>query len=274
MNPSAALPLARRAARYAKWMLANVPYMVRTGAPLSVHLRYFLTGLRRYPLERYAAQQAEFRRALAKGRFSDDWFSGNIPYWLAAFHRHGLFDKDIEALEIGSWEGMSSSFILATLPRARLTCVDTWAGADEHHGRPLRTIEDNFDANLAPFEGRVRKYKGTSFSYFGTLKERHAQFDLIYVDGSHYSDDVIIDAVKAFEHLKVGGLLIFDDYLWHSYQRDADNPAPAIHWFLRLKSGCSQVVSVYAQIILVKTANRHERAIAPESMSVASSPSR
>ena len=61
MNPSAALPLARRAARYAKWMLANVPYMVRTGAPLSVHLRYFLTGLRRYPLERYAAQQAEFR---------------------------------------------------------------------------------------------------------------------------------------------------------------------------------------------------------------------
>ena len=38
------------------------------------------------------------------------------------------------------------------------------------------------------------------------------KYNLIYNDGSHHSDDVIVDAFKAFEMLKVGGIMIFDDY--------------------------------------------------------------
>lgn len=272
MSPSASLPPARRAAQYAKWYVANVPYLVRTAAPLAVYAKYFMTAVRRYGLERYAPQKRDFQRVLLNERFSNDWFCGNIPHWLAAFHKYKLFDKDLEALEIGSWEGLSSRFILETLPRARLTCVDTWAGADEHQGRPLNTIEDNFDANLLPFASRLCKFKGTSFNYFSTQQERRAQFDLIYIDGSHHSDDVIIDAVKGFEQLKTGGLMIFDDYLWRFYRRSIDNPAAAINSFLRLKAGCCEIVSVYAQVILRKTADRYEAARASGSMSMAGSP--
>ena len=41
-----------------------------------------------------------------------------------------------------------------------------------------------------------------------------APFDLIYIDGSHTAADVLIDAVLAFQLLRVGGVMIFDDYLW------------------------------------------------------------
>ena len=63
---------------------------------------------------------------------SGDWFTNNIPYWLWAFNKYKLKNDKVNVLEIGSWEGLSSYFILNELPNARLTCVATWEGADEH----------------------------------------------------------------------------------------------------------------------------------------------
>lgn len=150
---------------------------------------------------------------------------------------------------------MSSLFILSTLPNANLISVDTWEGADEHHDTPhLNAIEKNFDKNLYSYVERLTKFKGTSFEFFSknTFKER---FDLIYVDGSHHTNDVIIDAIKSFELLKIGGILIFDDYIWGYYKNPMDNPAGAINSFLQLKKGAFEILSVYGQLILKKTRN-------------------
>jgi predicted O-methyltransferase YrrM len=38
--------------------------------------------------------------------------------------------------------------------------------------------------------------------------------DFCHIDGSHEAEDVIVDAVLCFWMLKVGGITIFDDYLW------------------------------------------------------------
>lgn len=47
------------------------------------------------------------------------------------------------------------------------------------------------------------------------------RFDLVYIDGSHYSHDVLSDAVLSFPLLKVGGHMLFDDYLWRGrFSRD------------------------------------------------------
>ena len=110
-------------------------------------------------------------------------------------------------MEIGSWEGLSSYFILSALPNATLTCVDTWEGADEHKSGDattsdvLSSIESSFDNNMAPYNKRLTKYKGTSYSFFNKYFKENV-FDLIYIDGSHYCDDVIIDAIKGFGMLK------------------------------------------------------------------------
>ncbi len=66
---------------------------------------------------------------------------------------------------------------------------------------------------------------------------------------------MIIDAIKSFELLKIGGILIFDDYIWGYYKNPMDNPAGAINSFLRLKKGAFEILSVYGQLILKKTRN-------------------
>ena len=69
----------------------------------------------------------------------------------------------------------------------------------------------------------------------------------------HHTDDVVVDAIKGFELLKVGGIMIFDDYFWGYYTKAIDNPAGAVNAFLRLKEGSHQILSIYGQLILQKT---------------------
>jgi predicted O-methyltransferase YrrM len=63
-------------------------------------------------------------------------------------------------------------------------------------------------------------------------------FDLVYVDGSHIAPDVLADAVLAFQLLRVGGLMIFDDYIWSmdpdGRQDSLRMPKPAIDVFINI----------------------------------------
>jgi len=46
-------------------------------------------------------------------------------------------------------------------------------------------------------------------------KESHQQgFDWIYIDGSHESDDIVLDAEVAWRLARLKAILIFDDYAW------------------------------------------------------------
>ena len=46
------------------------------------------------------------------------------------------------------------------------------------------------------------------------LLRREVAADLLYVDGGHDAPTVLRDLVTGFDLVKVGGLLICDDYLW------------------------------------------------------------
>lgn len=243
-----------------RFVRRQAPYMARTGAPLRLYRRVFVDCLTREGAEwRHHDAQAAFRASAAGGTFSNDWFSPMLPMWLSAIDRIGLRDRSVaEILEIGSWEGMSSLFLLETFPTARLHCVDTWGGGDEQRADEgivqgaLSGVERRFDANTAAHADRVVKHAGTSVAYFAANLRREV-FDLIYVDGSHYGSDVVADAVYAFEMLKVGGMIVFDDYFWRYYRDDLDNPASAINAFLRMKAHSCEIVHAYQQVIAVKT---------------------
>lgn len=241
----------------------DIRYLLKTNASCSVVLCYVRGRLFNDRSKRpYLEAQREFQNQLPSLRLSNDWFSGDAAHWLVVFQAYGLAAAtNLRALEIGSWEGLSSVFMMRTLPHAQLTCVDTWEGADEHRSgaaaskEVLSRIESAFDANVSPYRDRITKYKGTSFSYFNDHPSGNV-FDLIYVDGSHHCDDVIIDAIKCFAMLKVGGIMIFDDYLWKYYPRAIDNPAAAINAFLRLKKGSYKIVRLYSQLIIEKIDDR------------------
>ena len=240
-----------------KNVLFNATYLMKTDAPKYILLRYLIDDIfKRTSIARLRTNQISFKKFISKLKFSNDWFTSQIPYWDLMFEKLGFQNKSsISALEIGSWEGLSSLFFLQTLKKSKLICVDTWEGADEHRSLEkttkeiLSNIEINFDKNLTSVADRLTKFKGTSFSYFYQNNSKEC-FDFIYIDGSHYCDDVIIDAIKCFEMLKVGGVMIFDDYLWQYYPNYRHNPASAINAFLKMKKGSYKVIHVYWQIII------------------------
>lgn len=242
--------------------IGDILLLMRTSAPPAIYLGYLLHYLTRGSIiARFAARSSALIEKARNIDFSHDWFNAHIPFWLDTMETCGALDKNIEVLEIGSWEGYSSFMILNMFESAKLTCVDTWEGADEHKGlSEVAEIERKFDENLSAYSTRLSKVKGTSLGYFNNC-EKKERFDLIYVDGSHHADDVIVDAVKSFELLRNGGLIIFDDYLWRHYRRIRDNPAGAINAFLRLKKGNYRVIKVYSQLILMKVVDDSYRAL-------------
>jgi hypothetical protein len=239
-------------------LIKKINYLKKTYAPMGVIYSLIIGKFNKKSITRpYINKQKKFKKTISSLTLSGDWFTNNIPYWLWTFDKHNLKKNKIKILEIGSWEGLSSYFILSTLPNATLTCVDTWEGADEHKSGDattsdvLSSIESSFDNNMAPYNNRLTKYKGTSYSFFNKYINENV-FDLIYIDGSHYCDDVIIDAIKGFGMLKSGGIMIFDDYLWRYYPKDIHNPAAAINVFLKLKTDQYKIVRTYYQLIIEK----------------------
>ena len=176
--------------------------------------------------------------------FTQDWFSNHIPTWDGIVARI----KPRRVMEIGCYEGLSTTYLIgrcAAYGPLQIHCVDTWAGAIDLPAELMAGVEDRFDANVALAVEQagarisLRKIKQRStVALAGMIAAGQAPFDLIYVDGSHTAADVLADAVFAFQLLRVGGVMIFDDYLWSmepALSVDPLNlPKPAIDAFASL----------------------------------------
>jgi predicted O-methyltransferase YrrM len=151
---------------------------------------------------------------------TQDWFSNHIPAWDGILERL----KPTRVLEVGSYEGLSTTYVIercAAFGPLQVCCIDSWAGAVDLPPHAMAGVEERFDENVKLAIGRtaqrasLRKIKQCSaIGLAGLIATGEAPFDLIYIDGSHTAADVLTDAVLAFQLLRVGGLMIFDDYLW------------------------------------------------------------
>jgi predicted O-methyltransferase YrrM len=148
----------------------------------------------------------------AKYRFTFDWVSPHVSAWEKDLG-HLRAKPSVHGLEIGCFEGQSACWFLdniLTHPTSRLTCVDPFAIPMD--SVLLRYFERYFDHNIAASGSgdRVMKLIGSSQVVLRTLQP--AQFDFVYVDGSHRVGDVLQDAALAWPLLRAGGTAIFDDY--------------------------------------------------------------
>jgi predicted O-methyltransferase YrrM len=221
-------------------------------------LRYLLVklGILSGAAKHVAQVRAAFEENAAQGQFKavffdvDDW---NIVQWCLAFSKIFKRTDPVRILEIGSWEGRSSLFLLSYFTHGHLTAVDPWADRDDYEGDvDLSNYEARFDRNLAPCATRLTKRKGSSLQVLPQLLDEEQKYDVIYVDGSHLADDVLIDGINAWRLLKQGGIMIFDDLLWVRYPRARANPAWAINLFLKYRKGEYRVLSTSYQAILQK----------------------
>jgi predicted O-methyltransferase YrrM len=154
-------------------------------------------------------------------QFTNDWFATCRLTWLNLIPQI----NPTKILEIGSYEGASTCFLIETLGKTKpieLHCVDTWEGGVEHDGTDMESVESRFKQNTniaiesATHEVELVVHKGCSDLELTKLiaSDKRSYFDFIYVDGSHQAPDVICDAILSFKLLRVGGVIAFDDYLW------------------------------------------------------------
>jgi hypothetical protein len=67
--------------------------------------------------------------------------------------------------------------------------------------------------------------------------------------------DVLRDAVQSWDLLKVGGIMIFDDY---GYETPIEKPKDAIDPFLAIFSNCIEVLEKGWQVLLRKKLSSNE----------------
>ena len=145
-------------------------------------------------------------------RLSDNWNS-IIPL--------SLKDKPIKYLEIGAFHGANVISVAQSYglhPDSKLYCIDPWINYDEYpeykeHG----TQENNYKTFLNNIQNNNLLDKTVILKGFSSdeiPKFQDNMFDIIFIDGNHEPEYVLEDAVLSFPKLKIGGYMVFDDYVW------------------------------------------------------------
>ena len=205
-------------------------------------------------------------------QFTNTWFDATRHVWEQLIPQV----KPRKILEIGSYEGASACFLidkLATDAGIEIHCVDTWEGGVEHKAggigeTDMSLVESRFHHNMARAISKARNkvdlvvHKKFSDDCLSQLisEGKKNYFDFVYVDGSHLAPDVLCDAVLGFKLLKVGGLMVFDDYLWSENLPTGRDPLrcpkPAIDAFINLNLRKLNILSApLYQLYLQKTSD-------------------
>jgi glycosyltransferase involved in cell wall biosynthesis/predicted O-methyltransferase YrrM len=194
-------------------------------------------------------------------QFTQDWFSVNLPVWQVQLTRF-CHQPDLRVLEIGSWEGRSACWLLThvlTHESARITCVDLFEGGLEHQTydpNVLQSLEQRFDWNMAQTGSpeKVRKMVGHSQQVLRSLIPD--TYHLAYIDGSHIASDVLEDTLLTWRLVKVGGVIVFDDYGWRFPDGVTEEPPKAaIDAFLSIFKAKIKLLHQGYQVIIEKTAD-------------------
>jgi len=147
------------------------------------------------------------------GEFTVDWTSARIAAWRE--HLVPLFkDKPTRMLEIGVWEGRSAIWFLNNLlthERSTYRGVDSYESREEIQRDGHVSAMRNAQVNLKPYDKAEVVVERSALFLAGNYANRQ-EYDLIRVDGSHRADHALLDITLSWQLLKVGGVILIDDY--------------------------------------------------------------
>lgn len=109
--------------------------------------------------------------------------------------------RTIEILEIGTFEGRTTTWILENIENSNVVCIEP---------EPFVNFHNNLDPWLE--SGRLRWIKEYSFKALIQEYLVGNKYDLVYVDGDHFAPSVLQDAILSWKILKKDGILLFDDF--------------------------------------------------------------
>ena len=176
--------------------------------------------------------------------FTRDWFSHNIPIW-QKYLEHLANINGLNIVEIGSFQGMSTCWLLdniLTAPDAKITCIEPG-------------FQPQFDPNIHKTGAADKVIKLAAFSQdvLGDLETE--AFDLAYIDGCHLAESVLQDAILSWRVVKVGGLIIFDDYEWYDPESLLMITKIGVDIFLEIFKNRVEILHQGYQLIIKKIAH-------------------
>lgn len=113
-------------------------------------------------------------------------------------------------LEIGAYEGAGTELIHKYLQPIKQVACDPWDSDYEDLEYKFKNQYENFKHNTKRLN--ITEMRMTSDKMFSELD--NVKFDFIYIDGDHSYEQVQQDLNNSFKVLKVGGVILVDDYAW------------------------------------------------------------
>lgn len=127
-------------------------------------------------------------------------------------------NKPIKYLEIGVADGIHVIHISQSYcqhPESKIYCVDPWQDYDEYP--EYKGVQDvawkSFNTNIQTYNLQDKCVINRGFSDKIVPTFDDIFFDIIFVDGNHETEFVYKDGCMAFEKVKSGGYIVFDDYV-------------------------------------------------------------
>lgn len=209
--------------------MKKIIFLIINKATLSIIFYFiiqkFINLIIKHKIKRFKRDHQFF---IKKKKISSDYFSMN------AYNFYNYLNKlksNFKYLEIGSFEGNSAIFIAEKFKDSKIYCVDTWIGQEKYYeDKNFNEVEKNFDFNIKNYPN-INKIKIKSDTFF--CENKNLEFDVIYIDGDHHHDQVLLDCQNAWTLLKKNGILICDDYIWSYFDDIKKNPCYAINTFLK-----------------------------------------
>jgi predicted O-methyltransferase YrrM len=141
--------------------------------------------------------------------FTIDYFTHNIPKWTIILeYLNKTFGPNLDCLEVGTFEGRSALYLLDHfVGNGNLTVIDKFyfPGATNKYFQNIANHEKN---------KQIKTISGESLVELANLYKQEAQFDFIYIDAGKTAVENISSLIIAERILKIGGIVVIDDYGW------------------------------------------------------------
>jgi len=154
---------------------------------------------------------------MEKYLYTQDWFLvSELKKHINKLNKYVDRSNDINILEIGSYEGLSSVFFADNfLERegSSLTCVDPFLRiSNNDHAQYLQNNQEkHFDINITRCNNseKIKVFKITSDEFF---ENNEKKYNIIYIDGCHEPEFISRDLENGFKCLEVNGIMWMNDY--------------------------------------------------------------
>lgn len=122
--------------------------------------------------------------------------------------------EDIKWIEIGVRWGRNAKFVLNNFDITKIHLIDPYCELPYlthiFDAKSVQGYKSKAKLDLGPFEDKCVWYQDYSQNVVDEFEDE--SIDIIYIDGDHSYEAVLIDLTLFYPKIKEGGLIIGDDY--------------------------------------------------------------